>query len=212
MANDLKAVVEITADTSGLIKGIDGATKKISEGTSSMAELAKFETLRKSFEMVKHGFEMVGRHYEELYKTAIEYSPAAAAANMNLEMTKVHADMLTAAAVAPGAVGMANLQAQAAAATAQRNLRGADEINSGMIGFQAVKSNYATEVDMLTEAIGNVASGNFGSAFHALGGMFNAQNYVYASDAAPARGMQGWDQSQRAEEHLRDIRDQLKGQ
>ena len=212
MAQDLKAVVEITADTSGLVRGIDGATKKIAAGTSAMAEIAKFDTLQKSFEMIKAGFDMVSRRYDELYKTAIEYSPAAAAANENLELAKVYADMAKATAVAPGAIGVARINENAVAADARRVVNNADSINRGMVNMAATKANFAAQGDIAVEALGNALGGDFGGAFHALGGLLDSQNYVYADQAQPGRGMAGWSEMQEANAHLSAIREKMGGQ
>jgi hypothetical protein len=212
MASDLKAVVEITADTKGLVTGIAGATKSISEGTSQIAEMFKFHALKKGLELAKAGFEMVGKHYEELYNTAVTYSPAAAMANNNMLLAKQRADQLTAAAAAPGAIQVANLEAQMAGNTARRNVRDADNMNTGQAGYAATKLNFGAQADMLTEALGNVMAGNFGGAWDSVTGLFDAQNYVYADQAKPGRGMPGSKEFEEATQHLAAIRESMGGQ
>lgn len=231
MANDLKAVVEITADTKGLVTGIAGATKSISEGTSQISELFKFHALKKGLELVKDGFEMVSQHYEELYNTAVQYSPAAAMANNNLAMTKVRADQITAAASAPDSVAISRMREQAAMNEARRNLNAASEGNTGATPVEQIASNMNAAKAITTEKLANVASGNismptgmWGALASALGpiGMiqslvtdsrlFDQQSYVYADQATPGRGMAGSAEFEAATQHLAAIREKMGGQ
>ena len=211
MAGDLKAVVEITADTSGLIKGMDGAVKKISEGTSAVSEMAKFDTLKKSMEMLSSAFEMIGKRNRELYDNAVGFSPFAAAADMNSQVAKMNSVMGIANATAPGAIAMANMDAQSAAAKLARVQRNAEDINAGMASQHAVETNYGTQKDILMDSLSNVMGGDFRKAFGGLGELFNSQNYVYTDQSTPGRGMNGWDTSNKAEELLSQILTALKG-
>lgn len=165
MADQLKAVVQITADTAGLIRGVEGAMAKlgsIGRGVSLMAGLQAGTMLLNAAQRM---WQAVSERSDELGKLAAELTPAGSMAQMQRMLAELQSNKQMAAAIAPTQVGIEMMRAQSAREQAAAVVAGADQIGAGMNFVEALKTTageaFTGLTDGILKALGFAGGGQF---------------------------------------------------
>jgi hypothetical protein len=106
MANDLKASVSITADTSGLISGVNGAMEKINRISASSTAMAGMMGAQKVLQLAQELYRAVSDRSEHLSKLAHTFSPEAMTSAANLSQAQLQSDMAIGQAMGPAQAGI----------------------------------------------------------------------------------------------------------
>ena len=164
MANDLKASVSITADTSGLISGVNGAMEKINKISSNTSMMAGMMGASKVIDLAKQLWDAMGDRSEHLSKLAHTFSPEAMTSAANLSQSQMKADMAVGQAMGPAQAGIDRAKQDALREETAQTLKHAEEIGQGMIVLNAIwdqtKAIAIGATDASLIAIGSLAESN----------------------------------------------------
>jgi len=160
MANDLKASVSITADTSGLISGVNGAMEKINKISSNTSMMAGMEGASKVIDLAKKLWDAMGDRSEHLSKLAHTFSPEAMTSAANLSQSQMKSDMAIGQAMGPAQAGIDRAKQDAIAEETASTLKNAQQIGEGMIVLNAIwdqtKSMATESADAALMALGSL--------------------------------------------------------
>jgi hypothetical protein len=138
MANDLKASVSITADTSGLISGVNGAMEKINRISASSTAMAGMMGAQKVLELAQRMYSAISDRSEHLSKLAHTFSPEAMTSAANLSQAQLKSDMAVGQAMGPAQAGIDRAKQDAIAEETASTLKNAQQIGEGMIVLNAI--------------------------------------------------------------------------
>ena len=138
MANDLKASVSITADTSGLISGVNGAMEKINRISASSTAMAGMMGAQKVLQLAQELYRAVSDRSEHLSKLAHTFSPEAMTSAANLSQAQLKSDMAVGQAMGPAQAGIDRAKQDAIAEETASTLKNAQQIGEGMIVLNAI--------------------------------------------------------------------------
>ena len=138
MANDLKASVSITADTSGLISGVNGAMEKINRISASSTAMAGMMGAQKVLQLAKEMYSAISDRSEHLSKLAHTFSPEAMTSAANLSQSQLKSDMAVGQAMGPAQAGIDRAKQDAIAEETDRTLKNAEAIGEGIIAYNAI--------------------------------------------------------------------------
>ena len=138
MANDLKASVSITADTSGLISGVNGAMEKINRISASTTAMAGMMGASKVIDLAKQLWDAMGERSDHLSKLAHTFSPEAMTSAANLSQAQLKSDMAVGQAMGPAQAGIDRAKQDAIAEETDRTLKNAEAIGEGIIAYNAI--------------------------------------------------------------------------
>ena len=138
MANDLKASVSITADTSGLISGVNGAMEKINRISASSTAMAGMMGASKVIDLAKQLWDAMGERSDHLSKLAHTFSPEAMTSAANLSQAQLKSDMAVGQAMGPAQAGIDRAKQDAIAEETDRTLKNAEAIGEGIIAYNAI--------------------------------------------------------------------------
>ena len=164
MANDLKASVSITADTSGLISGVNGAMEKINRISASSTAMAGMMGAQKVLQLAQELYRAVSDRSEHLSKLAHTFSPEAMTSAAKLSQTQLKSDMAIGQAMGPAQAGIDRAKEDALREETAQTLKHAEEIGQGMIVLNAIwdqtKAIAIGATDASLIAIGSLAESN----------------------------------------------------
>ncbi len=143
MAEQLKAVVSLTADTTGLIRGLDGAMAKMNSMSRNVAVLSTLAVGQQALAVVQGIYNVVQRRSDELGRAATEFTMEGSMAQMQRQMVELQAQKQVGAAMAPSQVGIEMMAAQRARTEAARVTAAAEEIGMGRMRLSAVADMFA---------------------------------------------------------------------
>ena len=138
MANDLKASVSITADTSGLISGVNGAMEKINRISASSTAMAGMMGAQKVLQLAQQMYSAISDRSEHLSKLAHTFSPEAMTSAANLSQAQLKSDMAVGQAMGPAQAGIDRAKQDAIAEETASTLKNAQQIGEGMIVLNAI--------------------------------------------------------------------------
>ena len=138
MANDLKASVSITADTSGLISGVNGAMEKINRISASSTAMAGMMGAQKVLELAQRMYSAISARSEHLSKLAHTFSPEAMTSAANLSQAQLQSDMAVGQAMGPAQAGIDRAKQDAIAEETASTLKNAKQIGEGMVVLNAI--------------------------------------------------------------------------
>ena len=138
MANDLKASVSITADTSGLISGVNGAMEKINRISASSTAMAGMMGAQKVLQLAQEMYSAISDRSEHLSKLAHTFSPEAMTSAANLSQAQLQSDMAIGQAMGPAQAGIDRAKQDAIAEETANTLKNAQQIGEGMIVLNAI--------------------------------------------------------------------------
>jgi len=138
MANDLKASVSITADTSGLISGVNGAMEKINKISSNTSMMAGMMGATKVIDLAKQLWDAMGERSDHLSKLAHTWSPEAMNSAAQLSQTQMQSDQAIGQAMGPAQAGIDRAKQDAIAEETLNTLKNAQQIGEGMIVRNAI--------------------------------------------------------------------------
>lgn len=138
MAEQLKAVVSVTADTSGLIRGVEGAMAKLNAMSRNVSILAGLSAAQAALGTAERVIGILQRRSDELGRFATEFDPTASRAQMERQLAELSAQKQMGAAMAPSVVAQEMIAAQSAREEAARVTAGAEEIGMGRLRVEAV--------------------------------------------------------------------------
>jgi hypothetical protein len=138
MANDLKASVSITADTSGLISGVNGAMEKINRISASSTAMAGMMGAQKVLQLAQQMYTAISDRSEHLSKLAHTFSPEAMTSAANLSQAQLRSDMAVGQAMGPVQAGIDRAKEDAIAEETASTLQNAKQIGEGMIVLNAI--------------------------------------------------------------------------
>jgi hypothetical protein len=138
MANDLKASVSITADTSGLISGVNGAMEKINRISASSTAMAGMMGAQKVLQLAQQMYTAISDRSEHLSKLAHTFSPEAMTSAANLSQAQLRSDMAVGQAMGPAQAGIDRAKEDAIAEETASALQNAKQIGEGMIVLNAI--------------------------------------------------------------------------
>lgn len=138
MAEQLKAVVSVVADTSGLIKGIDGAMAKINSMSRNVSVMAGLSVGAQAMNLLQSIGATIQRRSDELGRFATEFHPEAQIAEVNRQMAELRAQKEIGAAMVPSQQAIEMLRTQTAQQEATRVTANAEEIGLGRVRVAAV--------------------------------------------------------------------------
>jgi hypothetical protein len=138
MANDLKASVSITADTSGLISGVNGAMEKINRVSASSSAMAGMMGAQKIIQVAQQLYAAVSERSEHLSKLAHTFSPEAMRSAANLSQAQLQSDMAVGQAMGPAQAGIDRAKQDAIAEETAGTLKNAEQIGAGMIVLNSI--------------------------------------------------------------------------
>jgi len=138
MANDLKASVSITADTSGLISGVNGAMEKINRISASSTAMAGMMGAQKVLQLAQQMYTAISDRSEHLSKLAHTFSPEAMTSAANLSQAQLRSDMAVGQAMGPAQAGIDRAKQDAIAEETASTLQNAKQIGEGMIVLNAI--------------------------------------------------------------------------
>lgn len=153
MANDLKAVVQISANTDGLIKGVDGALQKIDAMSKNTATMAGIMSAEKLIGLAKQMWNAVTERSEQFGKLAQAYSPEAMQATAQAAVAQMKADQTVGLAMGPAEAGIQNMKAENATRQAERIANNADAIGGGRIQLAAIQQQLSNAYDGVIDGI-----------------------------------------------------------
>ena len=180
MANDLKASVSITADTSGLISGVNGAMEKINRVSASSSAMAGMMGAGKIIQVAQQLYAAVSERSEHLSKLAHTFSPEAMTSAANLSQAQLQSDMAIGQAMGPAQAGIDRAKQDAIAEETASTLKNAEEIGKGMIVLNAIWTQTSM---MATEAANNTLM--------AMGAMTDIPEVVKSAAANPIDSVMG---------------------
>ena len=164
MANDLKASVSITADTSGLISGVNGAMEKINRISASSTAMAGMMGAQKVLQLAQELYRAVSDRSEHLSKLAHTFSPEAMTSAANLSQAQLRSDMAVGQAMGPAQAGIDRAKEEALREETANTLKNAEEIGNGMIVLNALwdqtKLIATTAADETLIALGSLTESN----------------------------------------------------
>lgn len=143
MAEQLKAVVSLTADTTGLIRGLDGAMAKMASMSRNVSVLSTLAVGQQALATVQSIYNVVQRRSDELGRAATEFTMEGGFAQMQRQMAELQAQRQIGAAMAPSQVGIEMMAAQRAREEAARVSAGAEQIGMGRMRLEAVGGMFA---------------------------------------------------------------------
>jgi len=138
MANDLKASVSITADTSGLISGVNGAMEKINRISASSTAMAGMMGAQKVLQLAQDMYRAISDRSEHLSKLAHTFSPEAMTSAANLSQAQLKSDMAVGQAMGPAQAGIDRAKQDAIEEETASTLKNAQQIGEGMIVLNAI--------------------------------------------------------------------------
>jgi hypothetical protein len=153
VANDLKAVVQISANTDGLIKGVDGALQKIDAMSKNTATMAGIMSAEKLIGLAKQMWSAVNERSEYFGKLAQTYSPEAMQATAQAAVAQMKADQRVGVAMGPAEAGIQNMKAENAARQADRIVNNADAIGGGRIQLAAIQEQLSNAYNGVIDGI-----------------------------------------------------------
>ena len=153
MANDLKAVVQISANTDGLIKGVEGALQKIDARSKNTATMAGIMSAEKLIGLAKQMWSAVNERSEYFGKLAQTYSPEAMQATALAAVAQMKADQKVGLAMGPAEAGIQNMKAENAAKQADRIANNADAIGGGRIQLAAIQEQLSNAYNGVVDGI-----------------------------------------------------------
>ena len=160
MANDLKASVSITADTSGLISGVNGAMEKINRISASSTAMAGMMGAQKVLELAQRMYSAISDRSEHLSKLAHTFSPEAMTSAANLSQAQLQSDMAVGQAMGPAQAGIDRAKQDAIAEETASTLKNAEQIGEGMIVLNAIwnetKAMATASADATLMALGSL--------------------------------------------------------
>lgn len=180
MANDLKASVSITADTSGLISGVNGAMEKINRVSASSSAMAGMMGAGKIIQVAQQLYAAVSERSEHLSKLAHTFSPEAMTSAANLSQAQLQSDMAVGQAMGPAQAGIDRAKQDAIAEETASTLKNAEHIGNGMIVLNAIWTQ--------TQLIATEAANN---TLMALGAMTDIPEVVKSAAANPIDSVMG---------------------
>ena len=161
MANDLKASVSITADTSGLISGVNGAMEKINRISASSTAMAGMMGAQRVLQLAQQMYSAISDRAEHLSKLAHTFSPEAMTSAANLSQAQLKSDMAVGQAMGPAQAKSDKAQEDALAEHTAHTLRNAKAIGEGTIAYNAMVNEtkmFGKELaDASLMAIGTIA-------------------------------------------------------
>jgi len=138
LANDLKASVSITADTSGLISGVNGAMEKINRISASTTMMAGMMGAQRVLQLAQDMYRAISDRSEHLSKLAHTFSPEAMTSAANLSQAQLKSDMAVGQAMGPAQAGIDRAKEDAIAEETSNTLKRAQDIGEGMIVLNAI--------------------------------------------------------------------------
>jgi len=180
MANDLKASVSITADTSGLISGVNGAMEKINRISASSSAMSGMMGAGKIIQVAQQLYAAVSERSEHLSKLAHTFSPEAMTSAANLSQAQLQSDMAIGQAMGPAQAAIDRAKQDALAEETASTLKNAEAIGQGMIVLNAIWSQAQM---MATEAANNTLM--------ALGALTDIPKAVEEAAANPVTSVMG---------------------
>lgn len=140
MANDLKAVVSVTADTSGLIRGVDGAMQKLNSISRSTSLMAGMTAAQQVFGALQQLWTAISNRSEELGKLAVQFSPEAMSAAAQRSIAEFQANQKVGQALGPYQAGIEQMKAASATEQAAKVTADAEALGQGMIVIESLKT------------------------------------------------------------------------
>jgi hypothetical protein len=180
MASDLKASVSITADTSGLIKGVNGAMEKISRISATSSMMAGMMGAGQILGYAQQLLGIVSDRSQHLSKLAHTFSPEAMTSAANLSQAQLASDQKIGQAMGPAQAGIDRMKQEYLAEETANTLRNAEAIGEGMITLNAIWEQ--------TKAIGVGAAD---ASLMALGAATKVPEMVDAMAANPIQAAAG---------------------
>lgn len=153
MANDLKAVVSVTADTSGLIRGVDGAMQKLNSISKNTSLMAGMTAAQQVFGALQQLWTAISNRSEELGKLAVQFSPEAMSAAAQRSIAELQANQQIGQALGPYQAGIEGMRAASATAEASRIAAQAEQIGEGMIVVQSLMDQSKVAWNEMLDAI-----------------------------------------------------------
>lgn len=138
MASDLKASVSITADTSGLIKGVNGAMEKISRISATSSMMAGMMGAGQILGYAQQLLGIVSDRSQHLSKLAHTFSPEAMTSAANLSQAQLASDQQIGQAMGPAQAGIDRMKQEYLAEETANTLKNAEAIGDGMITLNAL--------------------------------------------------------------------------
>ena len=176
MADQLKAVVSVTADTSGLVRGVEGAMAKIGSIGRSVSIMAGLQAGQMLLDGAMRAWRAISDRSEELGKLATELTPAGSMAQYQRMIAELAANKQIAQAIAPAQVGIELMRAQSAREQAASIVGNAGQIGAGMNFVEALKVT-------MTEAFTGLTDGILMALGIAGGGQLDLTNILSAGTA-----------------------------
>jgi len=180
MASDLKASVSITADTSGLIKGVNGAMEKISRISATSSMMAGMMGAGQILGYAQQLLSIVSDRSQNLSKLAHTFSPEAMTSAANLSQAQLASDQKIGQAMGPAQAGIDRMKQEYLAEETANTLKNAEAIGEGMITLNAIWEQ--------TKAIGVGAAD---ASLMALGAATKVPEMVDAMAANPIQAAAG---------------------
>jgi hypothetical protein len=180
MASDLKASVSITADTSGLIKGVNGAMEKISRISATSSMMAGMMGAGQILGYAQQLLGIVSDRSQHLSKLAHTFSPEAMTSAANLSQAQLASDQKIGQAMGPAQAGIDRMKQEYLAEETANTLKNAEAIGEGMITLNAIWEQ--------TKAIGVGAAD---ASLMALGAATKVPEMVDAMAANPIQAAAG---------------------
>jgi hypothetical protein len=140
MADELKAVVKITADTKGLVGGIDGAMAKLDSVAKHTGMLAGMEGAEKLLQLAEKVWDGISSRSEELGQMAHQFSPEAMTSKANLSIAQMQAAQTVGNAIGPYQAAIDRMKADSATEGAKQTAANSESIGQGMIVVEALKT------------------------------------------------------------------------
>lgn len=140
MADDLKAVVSVTADTTGLIRGVDGAMQKLNTMSRNTSIMAGMSVAQHVFGALQQLWGAISERSEALGKLATQFSPEAMTAAAQRSIAELQANMQIGQALGPYQAGIERMKAQSATEQAAKVTADAEALGQGMIVIESLKT------------------------------------------------------------------------
>lgn len=138
MAEQLKAVVSVTADTTGLIRGVEGAMSKLNSMSRNVSILAGLSVAQQAFGIAERLIAEVRRRSDELGRFATELTAEGSMAEFRRQMAELQAQKQMGAAMVPSVQAQEMIATQSAREEAVRVTANAEEIGMGRLRLEAV--------------------------------------------------------------------------
>lgn len=140
MADDLKAVVSVTADTTGLIRGVDGAMQKLNTMSRNTSIMAGMSVAQQVFGAMQQLWAAISARSEALGTLATQFSPEAMAAAAQRSIAEFQANQQIGQALGPYQAGIERMKAQSATEEAAKVVSDAEALGQGMIVIESLKT------------------------------------------------------------------------